>query len=52
MSIPLIPPPHTLDEPTRRWLNDFMNQVSAAFQEQELQIKNLKEDVETLKANP
>lgn len=52
MSIPLIPPPHTLDEPTRRWLNDFMNQVSAAFQESELKIKKLKDDVEALKAKP
>lgn len=52
MSIPLIPPPHTLDEPARRWLNDFMNQVSAAFQNQELEIKKLKVDVEALKAKP
>ena len=52
MSIPLVPPPHNLDEPTRRWLNDFMNQVSAAFQNHELEIKKLKDDVIILKAKP
>ena len=52
MSIPLIPPPQNLDEQTKRWLNDLMNQVSASFQEQELLIKQLRDDVESLKAKP
>lgn len=52
MSIPLIPPPSSLDESTRRWLNDLMTQVSASFQEYELEIKKIKDDVETLKAKP
>ena len=53
MSIPLTPPPVSgTSQELRRWLSDFMFQVSSAFQNQEAEIDKLKKEIEALKANP
>ena len=49
MNISLIPPPRDIDPELSTWLENFMHQVSGAFEAQEAEIIALKKDVAVLK---
>lgn len=48
MSLPLIPPPVSVDPETARWFMELMVQVSASFSELETSVASLKKRVEAL----
>ena len=52
MNIPLVPPPSNADHELQRWLNDLIQQVSGAFENQEAEITALKKEVAALKGTP